>query len=92
MRPVLSSVPSDPSPRSRYLPALPRPRCDSAEFSLGYDAYVVFPDARPMPATLGTRLAHWSRRVRRILGEAGLRVVATLAVVGFAWLCERGGA
>jgi hypothetical protein len=92
MRPVPSSLPSNPVPRSRYLPALPRPRRDSAEFSLGYEAYVVFPDARPLPASLGTRLTDWSRRVRRLLGETGLRVVATVAVVGFAWLCERGGA
>jgi hypothetical protein len=28
---------------SRHVPALPRRRCDSAEFSLGYDAYVVVP-------------------------------------------------
>jgi hypothetical protein len=92
MRPVLSSVPSNPSPRSRYLPALPRPRRDSAEFSLGYDAYVVFPDARPLPESLGTRLADWSRRVRRLLGDTSLRLVATVALVGFAWLCERGAA
>ena len=92
MRPALSSVPSNRVSRSRYLPALPRPRCDSAEFSLGYDAHVVFPDAPPMPARLGARLAEWSRRVRRILGEAGLRLMATVAVVGFAWVCERAGA
>ena len=87
---VLFSGTRGPAPR--LVPALPRPRRDSAEFSLGYDAYVVVPALEADPPSPGLRLAEWSRRVRRLLANAGFRAFAAVALVGFAWLCERGGA
>jgi len=87
---VLPVVPRRPA--SRLVPALPRRRRDSAEFSLGYDAYVVVPALEPTPPSPGLRLAEWSRRVRRLLADAGFRTFAAVALVGFAWLCERGSA
>ena len=77
---------------SRHVPALPRRRCDSAEFSLGYDAYVVVPALDVTAPRQGPRLVEWSRRVRRLLADAGFRAFAAVALAGFAWLCERGGA
>ena len=90
MRTAPVPVPSRPAPR--FVPARPRRRCDSTEFSLGGDAYVVVPGLERPPAGLGLRLAEWSRRVRRLLGEAGFRAFAAVALAGFAWMCERGGA
>ena len=91
MRTVLAPIPIR-APAPRYVPARRRRRCDSAEFSLGGDAYVVVPGLDRQPPGLALRLAEWSRRVRRLLGEAGFRVVATLALAGWSWVCERGGA
>ena len=94
MRPmlVLVPVPVPTRPTPRHVPALPRRRCDSAEFSLGGDAYVVVPGLHAAPSGLGQRVAEWSRRVRRLLGEAGFRAVAAVTLACFGWLCERGGA
>ena len=91
MRPLL--VPAATRPALLYLPVpARRRRRDSAEFSLGGEAYVVVPGLHAPPRGLGFRIAEWSRRVRRLLGEASFRAVAALAVTGFAWLCEQGGA
>ena len=94
MRPMLVlvpvTVPTRPAPR--HVPALPRRRCDSAEFSLGGDAYVVVPGLHAAaPPGVGQRVAEWSRRVRRRLGEAGFRAFAAVTLASCGWLCERGG-
>jgi hypothetical protein len=91
MRPLL--VPVATRPALVYLPVpARRKRRDSAEFSLGGDAYVVVPGLHAAPRGLGARIAEWSRRVRRLLGDASFRALAAVALTGFAWLCEQGGA
>ena len=91
MRPLL--VPAATRPVLLYLPVpARRRRRDSAEFSLGGDAYVVVPGLHEPRRSLGVRIAEWSRRVRRLLGEASFRALAAVALAGFAWLCEQGGA
>ena len=90
MRPVLVPVPTR-GPAPRYVPALPRRRCDSAEFSLGGDAFVVVPGLTTGSPALGPRLAEWSRRVRRLLAQAGFRAFAAVTLASFSWLCERSG-
>ena len=91
MRPVPPATIAASAPR--YIPALPRRRCDSAEFSLGYDAYVALPALHAgASSTARLRFAEWSRRVRRVLGAARLRLFAGVALAGFAWLCEHRGA
>jgi hypothetical protein len=92
MRRVVLSPTAPIIPAPRLVPALQRRRHDSAEFSLGFDAYVVFPAAVPARPGLLARVNAWSLRVRRLLADRSARVLAALLLAGFAWLCERGGA
>ena len=77
-----------PSEARNRIPSCSRPRQDTGEVALGYDAYVVLPDPRGPAATL-SRYTEWSRRVQRLLSDTGVRLFAALCLATFSWLCER---